>query len=203
MAEKIKLYDFASSPNCQRVKVVLEEKKLPYETVAVDLRKGEQKKADYLKLNPYGKVPVIIDGGTVLYESCIINEYLEDKYPRPPLMPKDPAKKAKARILTDYGMNHLDGPYQKLRMEKMKDEKERNQETIDNATKELKNLLQRFEREIGDQSYLVGDFSLLDADLIPRFLRLEGFGVLPDPSLPRLSAYLKRMKERPSVKVIM
>ena len=203
MAEKIKLYDFASSPNCQRVKVVLEEKKLPYETVRVDLRKGEQKKADYLKLNPYGKVPVIIDGGTVLYESCIINEYLEDKYPQPPLMPKDPAKKAKARILTDYGMNHLDGPYQKLRMEKMKDEKERNQETIDNATKELKNLLQRFEREIGDQSYLVGDFSLLDADLIPRFLRLEGFGVLPDPSLPRLSAYLKRMKERPSVKVIM
>ncbi len=199
----IKFYDFPSSPNCQRVKVVLEEKKLPYETVPIDLRKGDQKKPDFQKLNPYGKVPVIIDGGAVLYESCIINEYLEDKYPQPPLTPKDPAKKAKIRILVDYGMGHLDGPYQKLRVEKMKDEKERNQETIDSATKELKNLLQRFEREIGDQPYLAGDFSLVDADLIPRFLRLEGFGVLPDPSLPRLGAYLKRMKDRPSVRAIL
>ena len=199
----IKLYDFPSSPNCQRVKVVLAEKKLPFETVPVDLRKGDQKKPDFLKLNPYGKVPTVIDGATVLYESCIINEYLDEKYPDPALMPKDTAKKANIRILIDYGMSHLDSPYQKLRQELMKDEKERSQETIDKAKQDLKNLLQRFERAIGDQPYLAGDFSLVDADLIPRFLRLEGFGVLPDPSLPRLGAYLKRMKERPSVRAIM
>jgi len=200
---QIKLYDFLSSPNCQRVKVVLAEKKLPYEIVPVDLRKKEQKKPDFLKLNPYGKVPVIIDGTTVLYESCIINEYLDEKYPDISLMPRDPAKKAKIRILTDYGMNHLDGPYQRLRQERMKEEKERNQETIENATKELKSLLQRFEREIGEQPYLAGDFSLLDADLIPRFLRMEGFGVLPDTSLPRLGSWLQRMKQRPSVRAIL
>lgn len=200
---QIKLYDFQTSPNCQRVKVVLAEKKLPFEIVPVDLRKKEQKKPDFLKLNPYGKVPVITDGATVLYESCIINEYLEEKYPEPHLMPRDPAKKAKIRILLDFGMSHLDGPYQRLRQERMKDEKERNQETIENATKELKNLLQRFEREIGEQPYLAGDFSLLDADLIPRFLRMEGFGILPDASLPRLGAWLQRMKERPSVRAIM
>jgi glutathione S-transferase len=199
----IKLYDFATSPNCQRVKVVLAEKKLPYETVPVDLRKGEQKKADFLKLNPYGKVPVIIDGATVLYESLIINEYLDEKYPEPPLMPKDHAKRAKIRILIDYGMNHLDPPYQTIRKEMMKDEKERDQAAIDKARRELKNLLQRFEREIGDQSYLAGDFSLLDAALIPRFARLEGMGVLPEPTLPRILAWLKRMKERPSVKAIL
>jgi len=198
----IKLYDFSSSPNCQRVKVVLAEKKLPFETEPIDLRKGEQKKADFLKLNPYGKVPVIIDGNTVLYESCIINEYLDEKYPEPPLMPKDHGKRAKIRILIDYGLSHLDGSYQKLRQELMKDAKERNQEVIESAKKELKNLLQRFEREIGDQPYLAGDFSLLDAALIPRFLRMEGFGVLPDPSLPKLGAWLQRMKGRPSVKVI-
>ena len=200
---RIKLYDFQTSPNCQRVKVVLEEKKLPYNTVPVDLRKGEQKNADYLKLNPYGKVPVIIDGDTVLYESCVINEYLEEKYPQTSLMPKDAARRAKIRILIDYGMSHLDAPYQRLRSEMMKNEKERNQETVDGAKKELKNLLQRFEREIGEQPYLAGDFSLLDADLIPRFLRLEGFGVLPDSSLSRLGKWLQRMKERPSVKAIM
>ena len=201
--EKIQLYDFSSSPNCQRVKIVLEEKKLPYEKIPVDLRKGEQKKSDFLKLNPYGKVPVIIDGHTVLYESCIINEYLEEKYPDPPLAPKDPAKRAKIRILIDYGLNHLESPYQKIRMESMKEEKERNPEVIESAKKEIKNLLQRFEREIEEQPYLAGDFSLLDAALIPRFLRMEGFGVLPDPSLPRLGRWLQRIKARPSVRAIM
>ena len=199
----IKLYDFPSSPNCQRVKVVLAEKKLPYETIPVDLKKGEQKKAEHLKLNPYGKVPVIIDGATVLYESLVINEYLDEKYPEPPLMPKDHAKRAKVRILTDYGMNHVDVPYQKIRHELLKDEKERSQETIDKAKSDLKNLLQRLEREIGEQPYLAGDFSLADAALIPRFIRMAGMGVFPDASLPRLGGWLQRMKERPSVKAIL
>lgn len=199
----IKLYDFKSSPNCQRVKIVLAEKNLPYETVPVDLRAHEQKTPDYLNLNPYGKVPVLTDGDTVLYESCIINEYLEEKYPNPPLLPKDPGKKAKARISIDYGMVHFDGPYQKLRMELMKDPKEQNQEIIAGAKADLKKLLHRFEDEIGDQQYLAGDFSLVDADLLPRFTRLEGFGVLPDAALPRLGKYLERMKARPSVKAIL
>jgi len=199
----IKLHDFKSSPNSQRVKVVLAEKNLTYEIVPVDLRKQEQKKPEYLKLNPYGKVPVLTDDFTVLYESLIINEYLNEKYPNPPLMPKDPGGKAKARILIDYGMAHFDSAYQKLRMELMKDPKEQSQPIIDGAKSDLKKLLQRFEDEIGDQLYLMGDFSLVDADLIPRFTRLEGFGVLPDPLLPRFGKYMERMKARPSVKAIL
>ena len=199
----IKLYDFKSSPNCQRVKVVLAEKNLPYEIVPIDLTKKEQKLPQYLQMNPYGKVPVLTDGSTVLYESLIINEYLEEKYPNPPLMPKDPAKKAKGRILVDYGMAHFDSAYQKLRMELMKEAKEQSQPVIDGAKGDLKKLLQRFEDELGDRQYLLGDFSLVDADLIPRFTRLEGFGVLPDPALPRLGKYLERMKARPSVKALL
>lgn len=199
----ITLYDFKSSPNCQRVKVVLAEKNLTYEIKPIDLTKKEQKTPDYLKLNPYGKVPVLTDDGTVLYESLIINEYLEEKYPNPPLMPKDPAKKAKGRILIDYGMGHFDSAYQKLRMELMKEPKEQSQPIIDGAKADLRKLLQRFEDELGDQQYLLGEFSLVDADLIPRFTRLEGFGVLPDPSLPRLGKYLERMKARPSVKALL
>lgn len=201
--KKITLYEFRSSPNCQRVKVVLHEKNLPYEIVPIDLGKMEQKRAEFLKLNPYGKVPVIADGETVLYESCIINEYLEEKYPGPPLMPKDPGKRAKIRILIDYGMHHLDPPYQKIRQQMTKDEKEKDPKVIEEAKKELKNLLQRLDHEIGDRSYLAGDFSLLDAALIPRFLRMEGMRILPDPSLPRLERWLERMKERPSVRAIM
>ena len=199
----IKLYDFKSSPNCQRVKIVLTEKNLPYEIMPVDLRAKEQRTPEYLKLNPYGKVPVLTDDGTVLYESCIINEYLEEKYPSPPLMPKDPGQKAKARILIDYGMGHFDSPYQKLRMELMKEQKDQNQQVIEDAKGELKRLLKRFEDELGGQDYLMGEFSLVDADLLPRFTRLEGFGVLPDPSLPRLEKYLEKVKARPSVKAIL
>ena len=199
----IKLYDFKTSPNCQRVKVVLAEKNLSYDIVSIDLKKGEQKTPEYLKLNPYGKVPVLTDDGTVLYESCIINEYLNEKYPNPPLMPGDLGKRAKARILIDYGMAHLDGPYQKLRMEMMKDPKEQNSGVVDAAKNDLRKLLQHLENELGDQPYLCGEFSLVDAALIPRFIRLEGFGVLPDPSLPRFGRYLQRMKERPSVKAIL
>jgi glutathione S-transferase len=199
----IKLYDYVTSPNCQRVIVVMEEKKLPYEKIPVDLKKMEQKRPDFLKLNPYGKVPVVIDGSTVLYESLIINEYLNEKYPQPPLLPQDSGKRAKVRILIDYGMNHLDPPYQKIRKEMMKDEKERDPQLIETSRKELRHLLGRLEREIGDREYLAGDFSLLDAALIPRFMRLASMGVLPDPSLPRISQWIERMKQRPSVKAIM
>ena len=64
----IKLYDFKSSPNCQRVKVVLAEKNLPYEIVPIDLRAQEQKTPDYLKMNPYGKVPVLTDDAVAAIE---------------------------------------------------------------------------------------------------------------------------------------
>lgn len=199
----IKLYDAVPSSNSDRVKIALHEKGLPYERATLVLAQKDQKRPEFLELNPYGKVPVIDDGGQILFESCIINEYLDEKYPSPPLMPKEPEKKAKARILVDYGMAHFDSPYQKLRMELMKEPKEQNQQVIDGAKSDLKKLLQRFETEIGDQQYLTGDFSLVDADLLPRFTRLEGFGVLPDPSLPRLGKYLERMKARPSVQAVL
>lgn len=198
---KIKMYDFRTSPNCQRVKVVLEEKRLPYELISIDLNKKEQKHPAFLKLNPYGKVPVLVDGDTVLYESCIINEYLEEKYPHPPLMPQDPASRARIRILIDYGINHLNAPYQKLREALAGNE--RDQQELQTLRNQIKALLARFEDELDDRPYLAGDFSLLDAALIPRFLRLEAMGVLPDGSFPRLGRYLPRMKERPSVQVIL
>lgn len=200
---RLKLYDFRTSPNCQRVKVVLEEKKLPYETIPIDLRKKEQKMPKFLELNPYGKVPVIVDGETVLYESCIINEYLEEKYPEPPLMPKDPAQRANIRILIDYSLNYLNPPYQTIRAQMTKDEKERDREVLASAKGEVKNLLKRLEQAMGSQSYLAGDFSLLDAAVIPRFLRLEGWGLFPDSSLPGLTNWLKRIKDRPSIQIIM
>jgi glutathione S-transferase len=197
----IKLYDRHTSPNCQRTRIVLYEKNLPYETIPVDLVAKEQKRPEFLKMNPYGKVPVLVDGDTILYESCIINEYLEDRYPNPPLLPKDPGQRAKIRIGIDFGVNGTYPVYEKLRNEMFKPEGERDAGLIDEARTALKKLLQRFENDLGDKPYLAGDFSLLDAAVVPRFLRLAVWEAIT-PESPRLSGWLERMKGRASVQKI-
>lgn len=201
----IKLYDYGPSPNCQRVEIAMHEKGLSYEIEPIDLKKREQKKPEFLKLNPYGKVPVIIDGQKVLYESCIINEYLDETYPNPPLMPKDPFKRARIRVLTDYGLTYIQPLYWAVRAELYvkTDDSERDWNLIEKTTHQLRELLQYLENEIGNKEYFMGEFTLLDIALVPRFLRLEMFDVLPATSIPRLGSWLQRMKERPSVKANM
>ena len=157
------------------------------ETVFVDLPKREQKRPEFLKMNPYGKVPVIVDGNAVLYESCIINEYLEETYPEVSLMPQDKWKRGRIRILIDYGINHFTDTYQKVRQELAKGEREKNRQVIQEGMRELKNLLRPLEAELAGGDYLAGEFSLLDAALIPRFLRYEEWNLLPDAAFPRLS----------------
>ncbi len=202
MSDAIKLYDFATSPNCQRVKVVLEEKGLAYETVPVDLRKREQKDPEYLAMNPHGKVPVLVDGDTVLYESCIINEYLEEKYPDPPLLPADASARARIRILIDYGVTHTNDSHQAIRTEMMKPEDERDAGALAAAKARFIQDLQPLEQELEGRHYMAGDFSLLDAAHLPRIMRHVQWGILPDPSLPLLQAWYERMTARPSVRAL-
>ena len=197
------LYDAVPSSNSDRVKIALHEKGLPYDRVTLDLAKKEQKRPEFLKLNPYGKVPVIDDDGKVLFESCIINEYLDEQYPNPPLMPKDCYLRGRGRVLVDYGLNYTHEPYWALRGEMLKKESERDVTVMEEKRETLRNLLQYLEDALGEGSYFLGDISLADIDIVPRFLRMESYGALPSPSLPRLSAWLQRMKARPSVKAIL
>src|SRR4030095_6686716 len=111
----ITLYDAVPSSNSDRTKIALHEKGLGYDRVTLDLAKKDQKRAEFFKINPYGKIPVINDGGKILFESCIINEYLDEKYPNPPLMPKDPYLRGRGRVLVDYGLNYIHEPYWALR----------------------------------------------------------------------------------------
>jgi len=197
------LYDAIPSSNSDRVKIALHEKGLAYERVTLDLAKKEQKRPEFLKLNPYGKVPVINDNGQILFESCIINEYLDEQYPNPPLMPKDPYLRGRGRVLVDYALNYLHEPYWALRGEMLKKESERNIAIMEEKRHILRNLLQYLEEALRDKSYFLGEISLTDIDVLPRFLRMESYGALPTPSLPRIGAWLKRIKERPSVKAIL
>jgi glutathione S-transferase len=90
----MKLYDAARCPFCARVRLALAEKEVAYETLEIDLAK---RPALLYELNPVGKVPVL-DDGFPLPESAVILEYLEERFPAPPLLPADPAGRARARL---------------------------------------------------------------------------------------------------------
>ncbi len=200
----IKLYHDVPSTNSDRVKIALAEKGLPWEGVWIKLAKREQKSPEHLARNPYGKIPVIEDDGKILFESCIINEYLDEKYPNPPLQPKDPYLRARGRILVDYFLNYLHDPYWALRGEMIKkNEAERDQKKIAETREEVTNRLKYLEAALGDQPFFLGSYSLTDIAMVPRFPRLEQYGVLPSTELPKLTAWFERMKQRPAVQSVL
>jgi len=199
----ITLYHDVPSSNSDRVKIALAEKGLKWEGIRVRLANREQKTPEFLKLNPYGKIPVLVEEGKVLFESCIINEYLDEKYPDPPLMPKDPYLRARGRVLVDYALNYAHEPYWDLRGEMRKPEAERDTGTVEEKRQQLRVLLEYLETALGDKAFFLGDLSLADIAIVPRMLRAETYGALPAPSLPRLNSWLERMKGRPSVKAIL
>lgn len=192
----ITLYDAVPSANSDRVKLVLKEKNLSYQRITLNLRKLEQKSPEFLRLNPYGKVPVLVDGEKILFESCIINEYLDECYPDPPLMPRDPYLRARGRIIVDYMLNFLQSDWTPFRLEMLKQPGDRDSKVIDTKRALLFERLPYVEDALGDKPFFLGTFSLTDIDVWPRFVLTEAYGLLPEPSFPRLSAWLERMKSR-------
>ena len=81
------------------MRLVLTEKAIPWDEVRLNLRKGDQFKPDYLKLNPKAVVPTLVHDACVVRESSIINEYIDDVFPEPPLRPDDPGRRARMRLL--------------------------------------------------------------------------------------------------------
>jgi len=94
----LKVYSYFNSICTQKVFITLAEKGLAYETQNVDLFKNEQFKPEYLKINPKGVVPALDHDGRVVIESSLICEYLDDTFPKPPLIPADPFLRARMRL---------------------------------------------------------------------------------------------------------
>jgi glutathione S-transferase len=99
----LKLYNAPHSTCSQKVRICLAEKDLSFEDIRLDLGKGkDQLKPEYLKLNPNGVVPTLVDGDDVIIDSSVICEYLDEKYPAPRLTPADVAQRAKMRAWMRY-----------------------------------------------------------------------------------------------------
>ena len=196
----MRLYDHVDCPFSQKVRIVLAEKDLEFERVPVDLHKGEQKTPEFLKLNPYGKVPVLIDEDVVVYDSTIINEYLDEEYPNPPLMPEDSAGRARVRLLEDFCDNSFIPPSIVILAELHKPEAERDAERIRRCAVEMARVLARMEGQLEGKEFLGGDFSLADAAFAPRAVILSKLGVELDPRLSNVAAWIGRLRERSSVR---
>jgi len=197
----LKLYDYPDCPFCQKVRVVLAEKDLEYEKIFVDLRKQEQKLPDFLRLNPYGKVPVLVDEDEVIYDSTIINEYLEEEYPLPRLMPEDSQGRARVRILEDYCDNSFIPPTTMLLTQLRKADAERDAQRVEQAREELRRGLYYLRDHLAGQEFLVGrEFSLADAAFAPRIMVLGRLGIELEPGLSTVQAWIDRIRARPSVR---
>ena len=196
----MKLYDFPQSPYCQKVRLVLAEKDLSYEKVFVDLMKNEQKAAEFLRLNPYGKVPVLVDEDEVIYDSTVINEYLEDEYPHPPLMPEESGARARVRMLEDFADNSFTAQGGLLMAELRKPAEQVDQERVQRYRADLGRVLEFVERHLDGKEYMSGTFSLADLAFVPRLLMLPKLGVEISSRLINVLAWSERVKRRPSVK---
>jgi glutathione S-transferase len=172
------LYDAQRCPYCVRVRIVLAEKGLEWETVAVDL---DDRPAWIYEKNPLGRVPVVEEDGLVLPESVVIMEYLEERYPEPPLLPADAAERALARLLVEH-FDRLSGPYYKVR---------RGDES---AREELEARLGELDALLEERPFLTGrEYGLADIAYLPWIVRVD------HSAFPAIADWVERLAERPAV----
>jgi glutathione S-transferase len=179
------LYDAARCPYCARVRIFLAEKGVEYEVVEVDL---SDRPAWIYDKNPAGRVPVIEeDDGRPLPESAVIMEFLEERYPDPPLLPSDPADRAAVRLLV-FRDDDLTDPYYALRRGE------------DGAAEQFDAVLRRFEAMLAEQPYLGGaEYGLADIALVPWFLRARDMLGVDLDGFPALADWLARLEQRPAI----
>jgi glutathione S-transferase len=195
----MQLYDHPLSPYAFKVRAALYEKGLAFEKC--EIQRHEQR-AKLLELNPRGEVPVLVDGDVVVADSKVICGYLEDKFPQLPLVPSDPALRARCRTLELKSDTDIDACLFVLALLKVTrvDIAAAHPEALDLATALLESHYALLERELGGREWFLGEFSLVDIALAPH-LRLAAFlGYRPNAQQPALDAWLERIRQRASIR---
>ncbi len=200
----LKLYQFAASGNSRIVRIALVEKGLAFERVNINVGKGENRRPEYLRINPRGKVPALVHvtpGGEVtIFESTIINEYLEETFPERPLMPDDAAGRARVRVLTqlfDVEMSPAAGP---LIIETLlRTAQTRKAEVVaehQKATRLVLTTLLKIGLERNGGPFLAGEYSLADASFTPAMSVMETCGIDLQGEFPALARWFELVKGR-------
>jgi len=182
------LYSGTTCPFSQRCRNVLYEKGMDFQIVDVDL---QNKPEDLAVMNPYNQVPVLVERDLILYESNIINEYIDDRFPHPQLMPADPVMRARARLFLFRFEHEMFSHVETL--------EKGNQRIADKARAAIRDNLVQIAPVFGKQKYMLGDeFSMLDVAIVPLLWRLDFYDIqLPKQAAP-LMKYAERLFSRPA-----
>ncbi len=182
------LYSGTTCPFSQRCRIVLYEKGMDFQIIDVDLY---NKPEDLAVMNPYNRTPVLVERDLILYESNIINEYIDDRFPHPQLMPADPVMRARARLFLFRFENELFANVDAIEGGTQKQAEKARQIIRDNLTQIAPVFVK--------QKYMLGeDFSMLDVAIAPLLWRLDFYGIqLPKQAAP-LMKYAERLFSRPA-----
>lgn len=182
------LYSDPVSPYCHRVRLVLAEKNINHDIQDIDPLNSPE---ELMELNPYGNLPTLVDRDLKLYESRIIMEYLDERFPHPPLLPVDPVSRSNSRLL----MYRVDRDWYQPMETIMKGEKD-----VNKARKELRESLINAAPVFAMKPFFMSEeFNLVDCAIIPLLWRLPVLGIEIPASFKGLHSYASRMFARESV----
>ncbi len=194
---KPRLYNTQRCPYARRTRMVLHEKGIDFEVHEVDL---SNKSEEFLGASPTGKVPVVVVEGDSLYESNVVNQYLDEVTEGPRLMPEDPKLRAYARIWMASADTHF---FPAVFAASVGRERGFSEERISGALEKLQTILGNLEERLRDRDYLADEFSLADVAYAGNFVRLRELEQRDEVSLdgyPSVAAWIERLEGRESYK---
>ncbi len=182
------LYSGAVDILSHRVRIVLAEKGVSADVISVE---ATEKLEDLLELNPYGTTPTLVDRELVLYDANIIMEYLDERFPHPPLMPVYPVARAKTRLM----IYRIDREWSDL-VRQIENGKPAD---VQLAAKELRNYLVKLAPVFSSSAFFLNEeFSLVDCCIAPILWRLPSWGIALPPEAKAVYKYAERMFARDS-----
>jgi glutathione S-transferase len=196
---QVELYSYDACPFAQRTRMVLNEKGIDYQLHEVDVY---DKPAGWEQISPYGKVPLLRHAGGTVYESAIINEYLDEAFPEPPLMPAGPLARAQARIWIDYCESRFLPATHALMRER--DDPQRQASNLDKVHEVLRFMEHEGMAKLGQGPYWFDDRpTLVDFQYLPFFERFAVYEAMAGfrwpADCPRLRHWFDTMSARPAV----
>jgi len=181
----MRLYSGTTCPYSHRCRIVLYEKGMDFEVIDVDLMNRAE---DIAVINPYNKVPVLVERDLVLYEANIINEYIDERFPHPQLMPPEPVMRGRARLFLHRFEQELYSQVEAI---------EQGGKAADKARAVIRDNLTQLAQILTKQKFLLGDeFSMLDVAIAPLLWRLDHYGIQMGKDAAPLMKYSERLFSR-------